>query len=343
MNGETIFDDILIATSKAKEIILLRRLIARHPTNIIACLKLGNLLKEQGDYIGALKLHKSLLTGKIPLKIRKNAHRSIIENYIGTGDQKLATHFTSELQKLAPKDKETLEFLYSIYENQSKWKEAINLRNKLLKLNHQSDDRGVAILYAFWGDSLIKEGNQREGLKHLNQALKLDRLCMPALLFIGDFWYESGAIDKAIESWNKILTNLPDYAFLSFDRLERAYYEAKHDLSGLESLYTSFLNTHPENVKALIKISAIYEKRGEDAEAISVLERASEIEPQNPVIRKKLFKLYYDNNRYADMFKQGNQIADFVDCKEFKCYNCNTQFKDFKFKCPICNHWLTVR
>lgn len=337
-------ESLLLAENKREEESLLKEIVRDDPTNVVACLKLGDILREKGHYVDALKLHKSLLidSSRIPLQIKKKIYTSIIKDYLKVGKLKTVLQFTDELQKLEKENVDLLQFLATVYEEFSQWKEAIQIKERILKLTGTSDDRGLAILYAFWGDSLVKAGNKREGLKYFKEALRLDDFCLPALLFIGDLYYKDGEMDEGIKFWEKILDNIPDYAFLAFERLENAYF-AKHELSKLESLYVSFLNRYPENVKVLISFSEIYEKKGQDKEAIEVLEKAREIEPHNVNIRKKLIKLYYDNKQYDRMLEEGQRIASTVNYKSLKCLKCGSQFEEFKFKCPNCKSWLTIR
>ncbi|MCK4307643.1 tetratricopeptide repeat protein [candidate division WOR-3 bacterium] len=335
-------EELLLAENKDEEESLLRKIIRKEPTNVVACIRLGNILREKGRYTEALKLHRGSLTGVRDTSLKKKLYVNIIKDYIGAGNEESAINFADELRKIVSPDIDELKFLGSIYEDLSQWKEAINSKQKFLRFTRSSDDRGLAILYAFWGDSLAKEGNKKEALKRFKEALKFDKFCLPGLLFMGDFYYGDGNADEGIKLWKRILEDIPNYAFLAFKRLADAYY-TRHDFSKLEAFYTSFLNQNPEDARVLVMLSEIHEKKGEDKEAIEILERAREIEPRNIIIKKKLFKLYYDNKRYEDMFKEGEKITSLGIYRGFKCYKCNTQLEEFKFKCPQCNHWLSIR
>lgn len=337
-------EGLLLAENKEEEEFLLKEIVREDPTNIVACLKLGDIMREKGQYVDALKLHKSVLIDKsrISSQVKKKIYVSIIKDYLGAGKLKSVLQFADELQKLERENIELLKFLGTVYEELSQWEEVIQLKQRILKLTGASDDRGLAILCAVWGNSLLKAGNKKDALKYFREALKLDNLCLLALLFIGDLYYGDGEVDESIKNWEKILDNIPDYAFLAFERLENAYF-AKHEVSKLESLYVSFLNRYPENVKVLISFSEIYEKKGQDKEAIELLEKAREIEPKNPKIRTKLMKLYYDNKQYDRVLEEGQRIAEIVDYKAFKCLKCGSQFDEFKFKCPTCKSYLTIR
>ncbi len=346
-------EELLLVENKKEEEFLLRKIIRAEPTNVIACIRLGNILREQKHYAEALTLHQGSLAGVQDASSRKKLLVGIIKDYVEAGKSESveakrktqfikAINFADELRKIASSDVNELKFLGSIYEDISQWKEAISLKQRVLKITRESDDRGLAILYAFWGNSLINEDNKKEAFKRLKEALKLDKFCLPGLLFMGNYYYENENADEGIKLWEKILEDIPNYAFLSFERLADAYY-ARHDFSRIESLYTSFLNKNPEDARVLTMLSEIHEKKGEDKQAIEILEQAREIEPREIAIKKKLFKLYYDNKQYKDMFKEGEAIASLGTYRGFKCYKCNTQFKEFKFKCSQCNNWLSIR
>ena len=344
MREPTLLEKLLLVETDQEAENLLKEIIRSDPTNVVACLKLGDILRNKGQYIDALKLHKSLLINSsyMPVWLKEKVYVSIIKDYLGANKPALTLQFIGDLRKLGREDIEFLKFLCSLYEDLSAWEEAIQLKQRILKLTDESDDRGIAVLYAFWGNSLIKDSSPREGVKRLKEALRFDSFCLPALLFLGDFHYESGEIDEGIRLWEEILTNVPDYAFLVFERLENAYYR-KHEMPKLETLYSSFLARSPENVSVLLLLSEIYEKKGQDREAIEILEKAREIEPQNVQVHKRLLKLYYDTKQYDRTFEEGEKISAIVDFKPFKCYKCGIKFDEFKFKCPECNSWITIR
>lgn len=338
------FEKILIAQIPEIEEKMLKELVQVDPTNVIACVRLGNLLREKGDYTNALKLHRSVLGEPVLPDFKKEIYISLIKDCIRAKKNKLALPFLKELHKLISKDYKIIEFIYSSYEELECWEEAIEFKKKMLALKGESDNRGLAILYAVWGNSLITAGDKDKGIKQLKEALTLDKMCLPALLLLGEFYYESGEEAKGVELWQQIIDNLPEYAFIAFEKIEKAYYTG-HQYSNLISLYTSFLARHPDNTRILLRLAEMYEKMGEDAEAMDLLERANEIDPSNTVIMKMLFKFYYKGKKYEDMFKKGNEFVSIVDSqyKGFKCYKCGAQFNRFDFRCNNCKNWLTIR
>jgi lipopolysaccharide biosynthesis regulator YciM len=337
-------ENLVLASSESEAESLLREIVRKDPANVVACLKLGDILRNRERYTDALKLHRSLLAQRSPIAsaIKKKIYASIIKDYLKADKPKLALGFADDLRKLDRGNIEFLRFLKAVYEELAQWQEAMQLKRRIERLTGESDDRGSAILHAFWGRSLLRESDNREGVKRLREALKLDKFCLPALLFLGDFYYEDGDIDESIKLWVRVVDDLPDYAFLVFDRLKNAYY-AKHELSKLESLYVSLLGRNPDNVRVLILISGIYAKKGQDDQAIEALEKAEEVEPQNVIARKGLLKLYYDTKQYDRVLKEGEAIASLVDHKSFTCQKCGSQFVEFDFKCPECKSWLTIR
>ncbi|MDD2889590.1 MAG: tetratricopeptide repeat protein [bacterium] len=343
MRKITNIEKILFTQTSEEEEKILKEIIQVDPTNVIACIRLGNLLRERGDYTDALKLHKSLLVEPVA-EFKKEIYVSMIKDCIRAKKDKLAVPFVKELQKIASKDCSVLEFLYKFYEEFSYWDEAIELKKRILALKGKTDNGSLAILYAIWGNSLIEAGDTERGIKHFKEALVLDKLCLPALLLLGDFYYESGEEEKGIELWQQVVENLPAYAFVAFERLEKAYYVG-HNYSNLLSSYTSFLKHHPDNVHVLVRLAEIYEKMGEDEEAIDLLERAGEVSPSNLLIMKTLFKFYYNNNRYEDMFKKGTELFSLSSpqYKDFKCCKCGMQFTKFDFRCSNCKNWLTIK
>lgn len=342
MKKLTNFEKLLLTSNQEEQEKLLKAIVRAQPTNAVACIKLGDIYREKRLHSDAVRIHKNLLTepGHSP-EIKEEIYISIIKDYIKVKKAKAALPYVEELLKLDSRNYNILSFVYSFYEDFGYWKEAIELKHKLLHLKRAVDSRELAILHAFWGNSIIK-GDTKEGLAQLKKALALDKLCAPALLFIGDYHYETDELSEGIAYWKQILDSFPDYAFLAFERLEKAYFE-KQDFSSLEPLYISFLEQYPESVRVMLLLSEIHSKKGEYKEAIGILERAKTIDPKNLKVRAYLLKLYYNNNQYNEMVKEGTELAELEKYKEFKCYKCNKELLIFEFRCPHCKSWLTIR
>lgn len=346
MKKELIIDDLLLAKDEKEEEFLLTEFVKKHPRNVSACVRLGKILREKGRWTQAIKLHKSLVDYKLPQDIKEKIYIELIKDYIKAQEgvknieKRLVNKFINELKE--SKEIEILNLLYTLCEDLEWWEEAIYLKRKILHIKKESNNRELAILYAFYGNYLIKEGNENDGLKYLKEALKFDKLCIPGLLFLGDFYYKEEKKDKSIELWERLLNNMPDFVSIVFDRLENAYFE-KNEFSKIELLCYSLMEKYPNNVNILLTMAEFYERRGEYSKATELLLRVKELEPKNLMVIEKLIKLYRRENKYDDLIKEAENLISLIEYKRFKCYKCGTQYPEFYFRCKNCKTWLSIR
>jgi lipopolysaccharide biosynthesis regulator YciM len=336
------YGDIIAAESAKEEEDRLKSFVSAHPDDIVASLKLGDIVREKGTPERALRLHQPLLTHtKVPRATKKRVYRSIVKDYIALKEYEAAIDAAKELLRLDNRDLKSYELLCLTYEESGKWQEAIGVREKIARLTRKKDNKSLAILHSFLGNELYAQAKTKEGLSHLQLALKLDENCAPALLFLGEINYKDGNPSEGMEYWHRLLKT--DHAFLAFDKLEKAYYE-QQTFSEAERTYASFLEEHPDDIRALFKLSEIYERKGQTEDAIGLLSKIKEADPNNISARKGLIKLYLDNKQHDELAKEINEIGTLLeDHKPYKCSKCRFKLKEFEFRCPKCKSWMTVR
>jgi len=335
------YSGIIAAESAKEEEDKLKSFVSAHPDDIAAGLKLGDIMREKGIPERALRLHRPLLTHKMPRATQKRVYRSIVKDYITPKDYEAAIDAARELLRLDGRDLQSYELLCLTYEESSRWKEAVGVREKIARLTKRKDNKSLAILHSLLGKELYAQSKTKEGFSHLQLALKLDEKCAPALLFLGDINYNDGNPIEGMEYWQKLLKT--DHAFLAFDKLEKAYYE-QQTFSEAESMYTSLLEDHPDDIRALFKLSEIYERKGQTEDAIGLLTKIKEIDSNNVSARKGLVKLYLEAKQYDEIAKEIEEIDDLLEDREpYKCSNCGFKLKEFEFRCPKCKSWMTVK
>jgi lipopolysaccharide biosynthesis regulator YciM len=335
------YADILIAETEKETEEKLKLFVSENPTDIPAYLKLGDIMREKGNPESAVKIHKSLLV-RPDTELKKRIYRSLILDYTKLGDRDELLSITMKLVALDTKNVTSYEILSSIYEDLELWEKAIEIRRRILNLKKERDMSSLAPLWAFLGKKLYSKGKTEDGIKRFNRALKLDRKCVPAILFLGDVYYGKKQIDKAIEIWKRIMDDSPDFAFLVFDRLEKAYF-SKKAYGDVIDRYESFVQKNPENSRALVSLSGLYTKIGNSEKAIEMLSRAIEITPYNMTARKALIELYHTTGRYDALKTEALKILDMESVKPYRCSSCGARFEEFRFRCPKCKKWMQIK
>lgn len=327
--------DILLARNEEEAEVILRSYVKDNPTDIAAYIRLGDILRRRNLLDEAIKIHKSLLKPRMNAEIKIRVLQSLVEDLFRAKKYKEIIQYLEELVSLDPRAISYVKMLSSIYERADMWVEAIAISRRI------RDSENLACLYASYGEFLTGKDMKREAIHNFNKALKLDPSCVPALLYMGDVRYKEGDVDGAIELWQQIIKNSPDLAFITFDRLESAYFEKKsfHDMV---DIYENCIQTSG-SIEAHRRLAGLYDKLGDREKAIEILTKATE---QSKDILN-VYQLMQTYKKDGDYKKAIEVIEDlFKECFDealYQCSKCRSEFDRFHFRCEKCFEWLTLR
>jgi len=329
------YTDILLARNSEEEEARLRRYVASDPTDIPAYVRLGDILRRKGMIEEALRIHRSLLKPRLDSETKKRVLQAVIDDLFAVGKFKESLPYLKEMVTLSPKDSYYLNILAGVYEQSEMWKDAIAIRKKL------GDRKTLACVYASYGRFLFKEGFTREAIQNLNIALRMDVTSVPALLCMGDIKYSNGDIDSAVELWRRIIQNASQFAFITFSRLENAYFEKKRYQDMIE-IYESCLEMSG-NIEAHRRLADLYYKIGEKEKAIDTLLKAFETS-RDGRIAYQLAELYKKGRDYKKTVEVMEDILiKVISGDVYKCSKCGSEFKEFHFRCESCFGWMTLQ
>ena len=181
-------------------------------------------------------------------------------------------------QKQKPKDPEPLIALGHVYRILGQPADANRFYKRAIRLKKDN-----YYLYVFSGMMHFQQKQYGLALKQIERALKLNSKDVYAWLARGRTARESGAEDKAVESYRKV-----------------------HELE-------------PENDEAIFMLSAYELKQGHKRDALKLFEELHQKEPQNDYVRYQLGALYMVNdepsetlNLWEDLFYHGERNPEFL-------------------------------
>ena len=336
----------LLDGEKEEALQQLKLAVSLDTSNVDAYIRLGDLLRRNGKSDRALQLHLSLMVRPgISKREKGSIARSIAEDYVQLRDPQKAISTLKKWVAENPKDFHAKEDLLSLYEEQKLWKEAYRLQKEILERKKPFDTLLLALYRAYIGEDCMKEGKLQEAREALREALKLDRNCVPAILYLGDLSYSSGRIEDAIEYWRRILKETPHYAPLVFSRLEKAYFD-RGRFSELEKIFEELVDQSPEDTRTLFAQAEIYQKKGKDEDAVRIYEKILELKPDPSRTRSALSGLLEislkrknleESRRHAKALSELLSIENEV----YACSNCGFESKEHLWRCPSCSEWTT--
>ncbi|MDH5185751.1 MAG: tetratricopeptide repeat protein [candidate division WOR-3 bacterium] len=333
---------LLLEGNKDGAIEKFKQAVQRDSNNIDAYLRLGDLYFEKGDIERAIQIHQGLtLRQTLDKKQEKKIYQSLGHSYLRLARFAKAISIFEELIEIDSKNLSNYETLLMLYEKTERWEEASALLKKLARM--QRDKTRISCYYAQLGRA-ISAKDPEQGMEYYRHALRLDRNCVPALLYQGDYFYARGETEAAIEDWKAILENSPKYNFLVRDRIETAYY----DLGKYEEVidvYKKLTDKIPDDLTLYTALARIYEKKEDTKSAIALLTKIpmSDQKEVLPQLSLALLQLKDGSSQKAEQTLDSLIEQLRTESYHFKCVNCGYESKELVWQCPECGTWESVR
>lgn len=269
-------------------------------SNIDAYLKLGTILRNEGLYKNAIRIHQDLtLRGDLKPGDMVNVKKNLILDYWYLKDYVRAEIYLNQLLEEKSQIDWVTPYLVKILEKKEEWQQAIDVLNKSSLVKEQKGKFKIAALKVKLGQKLAENNEEKEARVIFKEAIKTDHECSLGYLQLGDSYLREGRTDDAIKSWTDLCKKVKDKAHLAFDRLEKAWFEKGH-FSKIEDLYTSMLQDDEDNLPALIALSEIYRKKGEYDQSLILLQGAQKRDLDSNLIQSQMAKVHMDKNQYKE-------------------------------------------
>jgi lipopolysaccharide biosynthesis regulator YciM len=267
---------------------------------------------------------------------------SLARDYLHAKRLDRAAASYEQVIQLEPRNEKALNELLDVYEEMKEWDKAYLVRRDLSKTRKVDDTRFLALYKAYVGKSYMDQGDLKKAESSLKDALKIDSECAAGYLYIGDLYYATGHIDNAISSWRRIITLFPKIAYVTFRRLEKAFYE-KGKFEKIVDLYNDVLERNPRDVRTLMTLANIQRKKGDLDDALRYVQTALEFDPECTRAKQALARLYYEKGdterSLRAMVEAFNGFSS--DEEHYVCSNCGYESNEVLWRCPNCREWET--
>lgn len=297
---------------------LLKDAVREDSGNIDAYIRIGEIYRRNNRPQQAYQIHRTLLVrGGLPATLQARIMECVAQDLLDLGSRERAREVLADLERIAG-DPAAQARLAALAERAGEWEKAYEIRRELWRgTRSEEGSPGRVALYRTW--TACQALRERDGVdvrEELREALKLDSTCVPAHLALGDVLYLRGELDDAIHHWRRIVDQHPRLAFLTFERLERAFFDrgtlGRGTLGDLEAIYDRLLRDHPDDTTTLEAIGNLHHKRGEVAEAIAVYQKALELSPRSRSLRRRLVRLLHENKRYRESEQELEELLKVV-------------------------------
>ena len=307
---------------------------------------LGNLYREKGQVGRAINVHQALLQ-RPDLTTLEHAYVLLCLglDYRHGGFVDRALEAFQEVLGLDPKNRYALVNLQKLHEDQHQWAEALHVREQIAKIDagRRPDDQQIlGFLRNQIGTAQQLAGDGGAAAKTFTQAIEVDARTVPAYLNLGDVRERQGNLPAAIEAWERLIEAVPDRAYLTFERLERAYRTLGTPRKFVD-LCQRLIDRDPQGWRARLALSRHLTAAGRHREAFDTLVEALPQNPHGLAIHQEIWAvlsaLGFDASlvrRYVALTRDAVFYLD-----PHVCRRCRYRSTELLWQCPQCHEWNT--
>ena len=327
----------LINGDKIKAMNKLREVVRDDTDNLDAYLKLGDIYREYGKNIQALRVHQSL-TVRTGLTNYQNISiwKSLLQDHRLLREWDKAIKYSEKITELDRNNMWARKELLEIYKEKGDWDGAVEAAKSIQKQEKKKDVETLALYQIQQGLEYRKKGEERDARIRFKKALKTSNKCAAAHYFIGVSYLSEGRKKDAVESWRKFVKTDPKHAYLVFDELEEVLYDlGNFDQS--ERIYQEILDLDSGNVSALVALSDLNERKGNREESIRMLRKAIEKDSSSLRAKAYLIQMLLGPD-VSDEIKENLQslIQSTRRPRKFDCRSCGYHSDKPLWVCPDC-------
>jgi len=322
---------------------LLKKTVRIDTDNIMAYIKLGDILREKGMALRAVKIHRNLLVRQnLPQPSIEMILQHLVKDYQVAGVLGKAIEMAERLVQRNKKDEKNQQLLLSLYEEKGEWDKAFFHRQNIGKWQKKQRQEILANYKVRSGLALAEKGAEREGRIRFREALKLDKKCIPAYLYWGDSYRRENRNEDALRIWQDFTLKIPEWAHLALGRLKEVLFDLGK-FSDLETILQQVIKKKPNNSHILIQLAELYLKQGKTTAALEACQKALDTNS----------KLIRGHHLYIQILKQKGQekealnqalniIQDEMVVDEmYSCSECQYLSAGPEWYCPQCRQWNT--
>jgi len=332
----------LILGDKKKALNKLRDAVRHDTGNIDAYLKIGDILRDQGLADRAIKIHRGLTVRRnLSVSQKMDILKSLIKDYSVIEKYDRAIQVANSLVELTHNEIWSQKVRLKLYEESGDWEKALDAQKTLQKAKGEKDDKLLALYKVEAGLKFIEDGAERDGRLKFREAIKLDKFCPPAYLYLSDSYILENRYDDALSELKKFITKAPELAYLAFNRFKEILFHLGN-FGEIENIFRSLHEKNPDNESVRLAIADIYERKGELEKAIDLCYSGLEKNPDSHHAKHSLAKYLVRVGRKEEALKYALDLAEALcDFKEdhFTCKICGYESEQPKWRCPDCFEW----
>ncbi|MFQ6612107.1 MAG: tetratricopeptide repeat protein [Fidelibacterota bacterium] len=293
----------------------LREVVKKDSDHVEAYLQMGDILREEGKALQAVKIHQSLtVRPNLTSQLQREIHKSLALDYKELGQLKKASREAELILKLDRKNIWANEFLLFAAEQLHDWEKAIQVAKTIQRLKQVQDPNQLSRFEVNQGMEKLERNGAGEAEKHFQKAIKMAPEYGLPFLRLGDLYADKRDLVKAIENWEKFALLSPGEGKKVFSKIESALFDLGR-FSEVENFYQRILKKDGGDLDALAKLANVLEAKGDHHAALHLVEEA--LSRFNDSLQVRLMKLKLSVHVYRphQLAQQIEEIIDLITSK----------------------------
>lgn len=307
-------------------------------------LALGNLFRRRGEIERATRIHQNLIARpNLEEHQRLQALFQLAQDYLRAGLLDRAESLLLELTDVDRHAEPALRLLKDIYEQESEWEKAVEVLQRLERIQGSDQRATVAQYYCELAEEMLADGHHDEGRGYVKRALEIDADCARARIQQGLIHFEQEGFREAREAWSRIRDE--DVWCLSsiLDKIVHCY-RALDDHAGLDTLLNRILERTTNPHVLIARVNELERVQGRNAAvlflegwlvhhpSVAGLARLMELE------RRASDRTSHDNNSRARPVR--TLLNNLMDSEgSYRCRQCGFTGRTLYWHCPGCKSW----
>jgi len=308
-----------------------------------AYIRLGRLLRENGDPNKALQIHKNLTVKPDLTRSEKvELFVNIAQDYSKLGNSAQAVNvLETAIKQLGLREAAVYGMLSKEYHMLGKPADAYRCLKEMRRTDAVGE-RELSLYLCTAGERKAEASDLKEARKLFQRALKHDPKCATACYWLGNLEEKLGNENGALEQWKKAALISPELSAEALKNLERMMFQ-RGTFGDIERVYRDVVEARPWDEYATLALASFYKKQGRGEEAIEFLEEFRNMHPESIGTTLLLTTLYATHRNQDDLekFLDDNETEAAARSTHYSCADCGFQSATMRWHCQRCNAFDT--
>ena len=337
--------DMLVSGKRIAAYKNFKSIINEDSNNIKAYLRLGQILREGGNAIKALKIHKSLmLRKKITTYEKIELHKNMALNYYELDNFDKSIFEAEKILNIEKDNEWAIYHLINLYKKNNDWMKATEYLKSYFNTKGNRDNHKLALYKIQHARIEIENNNFEEARNIINIALNLEDDLAIAYSYLGKTYSKESTLvyDKAIEieknglnsisdkekynkyvedaknmlsksipMWIHYLEINPQQSWFVIPLLKDALFSLDR-YSEFEDIFYKLSEKYPDSIEILAALADYYSIKGDLDKAIDIIEKALKQNKDSILVKLIKFKLNIQKNSENISLNDIDDIIAFI-------------------------------